>query len=183
MATVIRVRVDFQAALLTLKEVVREAIGVDLGEHSWEAGRLNDALSDAFPTLWSRDQAPLAVTLFTTYLPHPEGDPRSPPRTRFEWLLVADPPGPGPAAGDAPVPWVFGDDLEDVVHAVDLPVCVQVGIEDMYDVPGLRDVLREHVRAAYQEVRATGAGLIRFVAETPAGSRPVALRMVRRAAN
>jgi hypothetical protein len=182
MATVIRVRVDFQAALVTLLRAVSDSTGVNLDEYSWEAGRLNDALSDAFASLWSRDEAPIRLTLFESYLPYPSGDSRNPPRTEFECLLVSDPPGPVPEAGDVSVPWMFGDEIDDVVNAVDLAVCVQAGIEDMYDVPGLKDVVREHVRAAYREVRATGQGSVRFVAETPAGPKPVALRIVRRSA-
>jgi len=179
---VIRVRVDFEAARLTLEQAVRDSIGVDLGAHDWEAGRLNDALSDVFRTLWSHDEATLAVTLFDAYLPYPDGDPRNPPRTEFEWSLVGDPPGPLPMPGDVSVPLVYGDDIDDAVNAVDLRFCEQIDIEDMYDVPGLRDVLREHVRAAYAQVRARGEGVIRFVAETPAGPKPVDLRLVRRAA-
>jgi hypothetical protein len=182
MPTVIRVPFDFRAAVLMLKAAASDSTGVDINEYSWDADRLNDAMSDVFPSLWSRDEATIKLTLFEKYLPYPPGDSRIVPPTEFECRVLAEAPGPMPEAGDVSVPWAWGDDIEDVVNAVDWPVCKQLGIEDMYDVPGLRDVLSEHVRAAHQEVRATGEGYIRFVAELPAGPKPVALRIVRRVA-
>jgi hypothetical protein len=180
--TVIRVPVDFKAALRVLKTAVSDSTGVNLELHSWDSDQLNDALSDAFPSLWSRDEATIKLMLFEKYQPYPTDDPRNATPTELDCRLVAETPGPMPTADDASVPWMFGDDIEDVVNAVDWPVCKQLGIEDMYEVPGLRDALSEHVRAAYQEVRASGEGHIRFVAELPAGPKSVALRMVRRAA-
>lgn len=183
MATVVRTHVSRQAALLALKEAIHDTMGACVDDHASDEGRLNDALSDAFQTLWSRDEATIKLTLFDTYLNYPEGDTRNPPRTDFEFLLVSDPPGPLPRPGDASVPWSFGDeDLSEVFDAVDLPLCIQLDIEDMYDVPGLKDIVREHIRMAYPDVRATGEGFLRFVAETPGGPRTVSLRMVRRAA-
>jgi hypothetical protein len=182
MPTVIRVPLDFRAAVATLKAAVSDSTGVNLEVYTWDADRLNDAMSDVFPTLWSRDEATIKLTLFEKYLPYPTDDPRNVPPTEFECRVVAETPGPMPGPGDASVPWVWGDDIDEAVNAVDWPVCKQLGIEDMYDVPGLKDVLREHVRAAYEEVRTTGEGYIRFVAELPAGQKPVALRIVRRVA-
>ena len=183
MATVVRTQVSFQAALLALKEAVFACTGTDVDDHTTDEGRLNDALSDAYQTLWSRDEATIKVTLFDTYLNYPVGDPRNPPRSELEFLLVCDPPGPLPRPGDASVPWSFDEeDLSEVFDAVELPLTLQLDIEDMYDVPGLKDVVREHIRAAYPEVRAIGEGFLRFVAETPGGSKTVSLRMVRRAA-
>ena len=180
MPTEIRVPIDFQGALLVLKAAVSDSTGVNLDEYSWDADRLNDALSDGFSTLWSRDEVTLRLTLFEKYLPYPTGDSRNAPRTEFECRLVVDPPGPLPEAGDASVPWVWDDDMGDVVNAVDWLVCSQLGIQDMYDVPGLKEVVGEHARAAYRDVKATGEGRMAFVAETPDGRKPVALRIVRR---
>jgi hypothetical protein len=178
----IRVPLDFQAAVRVLKATVSDMMGVNLVDYSRDADRLNDAMSDAFQTLWSRDEATIKLTLFDSYLPFPRGDSRNAPRTEFECRVVAETPGPMPGPGDASVPWVWGNDIDEAVNAVDWPVCTQLDIQDMYEVPGLKDVLREHVRAAYQDVLATGEGQIRFVAETPAGPKPVALRIVRRVA-
>jgi hypothetical protein len=182
MPLLIRVPLDFQAAVRILKAAMSDSTGVSLEEYSWDADRLNDALSDVFPVLWSRDQATIVLTLFERYLPYPEGDSRNAPPTQFECRVVPDTPGPMPEPGDASVPWMWGDDMSEVVDAVDWPICLQVGIQDMYEIPGLKDVVREHARAAYRDVLATGEGHIRFVAETPDGPKPVALRIVRRTA-
>lgn len=181
MATEIRVRLDFPAAVRSLKAAVSDSTGVNLDEYSWDADRLNDAMSDGFSSLWSRGEVTLDVTLFEKYLPYPPGDSRNAPRTELVCRVVADPPGPSPEPGDVSVPWMWGDDIDEVVNAVDWTVCTQVDIQDMHDVSGLKDVLREHLRAAYPDVRAAGAGWVRFVAETPAGAKPVSFRMVRRA--
>lgn len=183
MPTEIRVPLDFRAARRKLLDTVSESTGVNLDEYVRDVDRLNDALSDVFASLWLHDEATIALTLFTDYLPYAQGDARNAPPTPFACRLVAETPGPLPQPGDATVPWLYSDDdLEDIETAIELPLCRQLDIDNGYDAPGLRDQVQAHLHAAYQDVRRTGQGLLRFDFETPTGSKLVALRLVRRAA-
>ena len=128
----------------------------------WNKALVREALHvGALPELWSTGRASLSVALEDL------------PPLALE-LRAAPPPAALP--GDVIVPYAAADDL---VALAELGICEALQIQDLYDVPDLRDQIGPLLAAAYAEVVVSGVGVVQGTIETAEGPRTYELRLVR----